>query len=563
MTAEVAITFLGELWAGGLPPAHYLCLWRRDNRESEWYDDAAALARRAEELAPAADVYIGGATATGPPGPRQRVTQRVLKQDGSPGAPAAAIPGFWLDLDYEHKKHKKPGLPSAMEAERAIGACDPAPSIVVYSGHGYQLWWALTEPWIFADDGERAAAEGIMVALRNYLSSLLGGAVIDSTHDVSRVMRLPGTRNHGSHPPIAVTIAPTAGPARSLEWWQGWASQRETEPLLDTEPTPIRREPPVDRAANRRRRPMDRTGDAFPADKHEALITNHPNYAESWAHNRPDLPDRSISGYEMSLVRIAAGAGWTDEELAALMLRHRREHGGDEEKAFRRDYVDRTIRRARASVVAATAGNPDNAPAVEDTLPMEALMLDLGLGDFTVIKHPGDAPEYWLRTAAGEVSLGNIGGLTKPWRFQDAVASSLEIYIPDFTKKGWRPYVRALLAAVEVMDIGPEAHRAARAQQWIASYLDAQGGLDDSEGDARTNSIRAGRPRQEDGRAYITIADLGRWLREDGERRSRNEIAQHIAAAGWERDKLSYNRPDGLRTSRSYWRGPTEEAGEE
>ena len=65
----------------------------------------------------------------------------------------------------------------------------PPPSFIIDSGGGYQAFWPLAEP--IELDGDPAKAE----AAERYnieLARKLGG---DATHDVSRIMRLPGTWN--------------------------------------------------------------------------------------------------------------------------------------------------------------------------------------------------------------------------------------------------------------------------------------------------------------------------------------------------------------------------------
>ena len=65
----------------------------------------------------------------------------------------------------------------------------PHPSIVVFSGNGYQLLWRLEEP--VPIDGEKAKWTEYE-AYNRALEAKLGG---DNTHNVERLLRLPGTIN--------------------------------------------------------------------------------------------------------------------------------------------------------------------------------------------------------------------------------------------------------------------------------------------------------------------------------------------------------------------------------
>ena len=84
-----------------------------------------------------------------------------------------------------------------------------------------------------------------------------------------------------------------------------------------------------------------------PADKLAALCSGDPAFLATWEHKRRDLSDESPSGYDLALASRAAAAGWTDEEVANLLVAFRRRHGLDVAKAIREDYLAHTIARAR------------------------------------------------------------------------------------------------------------------------------------------------------------------------------------------------------------------------
>lgn len=99
----------------------------------------------------------------------------------------------WLHVDID----PMPGKP--IDAERArilamLGAHEglPAPSVVVFSGGGYQAFWRLKDGARI--DGDVAKAEDL--ERYNLQVELLTGA--DACHNCDRIMRLPGTINHPS-----------------------------------------------------------------------------------------------------------------------------------------------------------------------------------------------------------------------------------------------------------------------------------------------------------------------------------------------------------------------------
>ncbi|MEO2091577.1 MAG: DNA-primase RepB domain-containing protein, partial [Gemmataceae bacterium] len=64
----------------------------------------------------------------------------------------------------------------------------PPPTLVVDSGHGTHLYWRLVEAVTFASDDERAVFEAVVAGV----GKQIGG---DHTHDLARLLRLPGTWN--------------------------------------------------------------------------------------------------------------------------------------------------------------------------------------------------------------------------------------------------------------------------------------------------------------------------------------------------------------------------------
>ena len=59
-----------------------------------------------------------------------------------------AIPGLWLDLDYQSPGAHKTRHPLPPTKEAALSLLDVAPykpSLIVHSGHGLQIYWLFKE----------------------------------------------------------------------------------------------------------------------------------------------------------------------------------------------------------------------------------------------------------------------------------------------------------------------------------------------------------------------------------------------------------------------------------
>jgi hypothetical protein len=124
-------------------------------------------------------------------------------------------------------------------------------------------------------------------------------------------------------------------------WHPGFGPQAELAPL----PAPI-----LHAALPKpESKPRSSTGISLeshpPAEKLHTLLRND-KFRGSWERTRTDLRDTSPSGWDMSLATRAARAGWSEQEIAALLVANRRKHG---DKIKRPEYFFRTIRRALGS----------------------------------------------------------------------------------------------------------------------------------------------------------------------------------------------------------------------
>lgn len=121
-----------------------------------------------------------------------------------------AIPGFWVDLDFDDgNTHRAKNLPPSLDACMAMLDDAPyRPSLVVHSGHGLQAYWLFNEPWYFEDDGDRQYAARLAKGWESWFQ-IYGknhGWHVDSTADLARVFRIPGTYNHKTDPPVQARI---------------------------------------------------------------------------------------------------------------------------------------------------------------------------------------------------------------------------------------------------------------------------------------------------------------------------------------------------------------------
>lgn len=187
------LDFLRALYGDEAPG--FLVLWRKEDRRSRWI----AAARLEEVLSIESDeeVYFGVALQD-----QERALALARTQDPAwtrgTSDSVIVVPGVWADIDVRGDAHQRGDLPPSFDAAYELMASFPlAPTLVVHSGHGLQVYWLFKEPWVFEEVGERAQAQTLSRRFQATLQKAAQGRgwSLDDTSDLARILRLPGTFN--------------------------------------------------------------------------------------------------------------------------------------------------------------------------------------------------------------------------------------------------------------------------------------------------------------------------------------------------------------------------------
>jgi hypothetical protein len=311
----------------------FVLLWTLPDKRSRFFPGTRLIeaAQYGADQARACDVYVGCGVRGRDFGPHERGT----------AADVVGIPGLWADLDLTKPPRRKPYFRTREALTMFLDALPLRPTLRVWTGGGVQPWWLFRELWMFEDECERQRAAGIMHCWQRYLRAraLEHGATIDATHDLARILRVPGTVNHKYGTDGTVVVLEAVGGLRcnplELAELAGDVSV-EGDSIVAAVAAPI--SPSAE----------------FPAAKLDALLRWDPRFRQTWNHERKDFRDQSLSIYDQSLASRAARDGWSDGELVALLMAHRQRFGGTE-KLARPDYLARTIARARSQTDATGA----------------------------------------------------------------------------------------------------------------------------------------------------------------------------------------------------------------
>ncbi len=124
--------------------------------------------------------------------PRRKGVKSGKREDVTRGTAA------WIDLDADI---------SVAEARARVNKYPVKPSYVVKSGHGYHVYWLLSERVEREDLGK-------LEQLNRAIAEIVGADV--ACHDAARILRLPGTKNckHEEVRECRFVGKPSARPAR-------------------------------------------------------------------------------------------------------------------------------------------------------------------------------------------------------------------------------------------------------------------------------------------------------------------------------------------------------------
>ena len=513
--------FLVKLW--GNPPPGQVLLWTLPQKRSTWYNrlDNVRVGHFAH-----LDVYTGVGFAP---------SDTLLKSGQRATADTiAGIAGLWADVDYAGENHAKPGLPPTEEGARELIAEMPAePTILVHSGHGLQAWWLFNEPWMFGNDIERENARGIISSWQGHMAEIARkrGWAVDATHDLSRLMRLPGTFNNKSDR-VPVRVIYSDGPRWGVEelWNKPQKVAPPDIPVVDSFVLNPNAEPPW--------------------DKYRALRDNEAKFRKSLDHDRKDLQDQSPSAYDMSLASFAVMAGWSDQEIVDFLVFSRRSNGDD--LKLREDYYARTIAKARGPIeqVQAQERLEDGGRSLADLSTLLSNTVGGGRIDILdLVKHLGDPPEYWMKTSVGSITLGAVNNILDQGRFLAAVAGSTNLVLTPCKKAAWAFRAQAILLCCRDVELGEASHLGTEMAHWVETYLDSQIILDDKN-IAAEQSLAF---RREDGAVLFALNGFKQYLRFNiGEQLSSHKLGQRLRLCGVE-PTVVWVVVNGRETSRHCW----------
>ena len=504
--------FLRALW--GDEPIRPVLIWTNPGKKSHWLRPGEA-DRKWEKR----NVYT--AVALPPENKDMRDDRRVEADE------AAAIAGLWVDVDNEDEHaHRKANLPSFVEARDFVQGVDPPPTITVRSGHGYQLWWLFKGgPWVFKSDTEREEAERLCEHWQSELRRRLGKA-LDSTWDLARVMRLPGTTNFKGETPVEVLIDKSDGPRLAVEDWRDLAKTWPVQAKTPKKAPPAAKAPlsdgpePHSGGSGRLFIRADVTPDAEWLDGLREIDKIRDTLDERRGFESPSECDQSLASH---LARIP---DTSDQQIIDVCVYHRRVKHKMPPK--RLDYyTEHTIKKARQS-----AEDYD-----DDTPAMAAEDMDI-VKILQVCDGDGTPPRYRFVTPSGSMTLPDGSHILEQRKFRIAVLNTFKVALRSMKNENWEPFVqRKLTPKIETTHPGdpdyPQLGARDETFEWIADYLDSrmtevEGGDDVTDAPFVLNGVE-----------HIMPAHFNEWLKTNrNETFTNHGLHLRLSDVGWHSKKV-------------------------
>ena len=302
-----------------------MLIWTLPDKKSHFCKDTSQ-ALDAIKNANGSDIYVGVGISKAALSPERRGDLSNIQ----------ALPALVLDLDVKADGMKKPAFESKEQALEFINTLPLRPTVVVDSGGGLHCWNVFNEPLEITDDTTRLDAMRLAKAwnIMAQRQAAKLGVVIDSVYDLTRVLRVPGTRNfkYGKpgKPVSLVEIAPDR--LYNPDDFEIFATDIN---LADSTANVVE-----GLVLSPDRQP--------PGDKMAALLCNSKEFRETWERTRANMTDTSASAWDMALANMAAQAEWTEQEIADLLIANRIKH--NEKLKIRETYINTTIQKALSQV---------------------------------------------------------------------------------------------------------------------------------------------------------------------------------------------------------------------
>ncbi len=449
------------------PDGSFLLAWEFKSKKSSWFKTAKALSEFMHEKT---DIYFGCSFSPKNFGPNKRCSLIDV----------AGIPGVWADVDFGERGHKKNVYPPTEKDALGIINAFVKPTIVIFSGHGLQAWWLFKEPWLFENHDDRQKASLFLNRWQATLRSKANekGWTIDSTADLPRILRAPGTFNGKYAELIEVEIREEETDFNLRYETDDIEKFFSDSVIKNSNVVPILKESNKTGPIPAHFPQVEIRPDRAPSPrKWQILQSADDRVTPSWSRKRKGF--KSPSEHDMALAGFAAQANWGDQEICDLLvscdIHHQRELKHPQYYArtifVARSSMVRTKSMATAELLATIGPDKDKDPDEIRKEALDTVSINLELKVNKIIRYTSDPPAYRLETEKGCIHLGEVENLIVQSRFRAKVAAATGKLIVNFKGIEWHNQAQVLLDACTDITAGQESTDRGIIKTYLNKYL--------------------------------------------------------------------------------------------
>lgn len=547
--------FLDSLF-GNIAAGEFLLLYTLPERRSSWFTDVeSACAALATPAYQNTNVYAGVCASPADMGAWNRCDKLNVSSLGC----------LWADIDVGSEGHAKKTYPPTIEDVVSLFASSfPVPSMIVSTGHGIHAYWLLKERFATSKATDNAAAAELSERWQGWLSEVMKkkGWALDSTFDLARVLRVPGTMNYkDKEHPLPVTLLDNAG--TRYEWAK--LSKKIPGSIHAESRTTATKPGGIGALRLDENRVLD-------ADMFNVLRTRFKaKFTDSFERTKP-LPggDQSASAYDASLAMYGVIAGNDDQQIADLIIVSRR--GAGQDLKLRQDYYSNTISSARAAVKKADGideliNQAQSTSESQDALgitPEEAkrrvldsLSTVLGVRVDRIVKYDVDPdPMFWMEVGGSRrVRIGTVDVIMEERKFKNKVMGMIGALLPDFKRSEWEKIAQLIVNSAEVAEGIVDGRFEDSTKSLVSEYL-----LATKIGEDADDAAALGMPFIKDDKVFISLESLKQWIYYTRHQDLKlQDLAQFLTNAGCRVRKHSFvMRSSGKQVGRRVWQVPSE-----
>lgn len=299
-------------------------------------------------------------------------------------------------------------------------------------------------------------------------------------------------------------------------------------------------------------------GVSMDTDKLVTLSISNLKFRKSWQHERNDLPDQSLSSYDLSLATLAAYADWNRDELVALIIAHRRKYG-DVDKARRKDYLARVVDMA---MKAKDAGIKDSKAVGDNSLNfakgsgrdeiLSEISVQMGVPLEGIIKRGMNPAIYYLKIAGEEICVGEARDIMASKIVREILFDATHRVMPMIKHERWLN-ICALFETIIEVDEKFSIDSRVETMDWVDEYLESKDIFPESEwGDALINDD----PFEKDGHIWIHPGKLLSHLNRTSvlaKRMGKTGLLRRLREVGFEKRAFTAKGSGNKQIGRNYW----------